>query len=548
MAIGMRRPMCPKRRHAATLIGLAGMLVATATASSVANAQPEAADAVYRHGYVYTVDATDSVREAVAVRGGRIVYVGDDAGVQPYIGPATRVTDLQGRMLMPGLVDGHMHPVSGGAKLTRCNLEYKSLSVAEFQARLQRCLDEHRGDEPDKVLQVANWFRYEMRPKGVAVTRATLDALKTRRPILIDDSFGHTVLANSRALALAGITRATRDPATGRIEHDSTGEPTGILEDDADAAVRALIPEPTAAERAESARTALASLSKQGITSFLDASASPGNIEAFATVARAGDLTARTHLAPVIGPEETPNVQSVAHAVATVVDLAHRYDSGALQPAPALTLRNVKLFLDGVINAPAITGAMLAPYFEDQGTADKPHLAPGTNRGPDVYFPAPILREMLLALARAGIDPHMHTDGDRAVREALDAVQALRRGAGKLDIRPPSRTATSSTRRTSRASLHSMRFRCSRSSGTSRTAIPSKARATLSDRYATPSSNRPVFWRAAGARIAYGSDWPVDPLDEWFALKVGVTRTAAPGAPRSTPAGWGRIRACRARR
>jgi len=137
MAMEMFRQMRPGRRHAVTLICLSGMLLSTASARSVAKAaQPEAADAVYRHGYVYTVDATDSVREAVAVRGGRIVYVGDDSGVQPYIGPATRVTDLQGRMLMPGLVDGHMHPVSGGAKLTRCNLEYKSLTVAEFQARL----------------------------------------------------------------------------------------------------------------------------------------------------------------------------------------------------------------------------------------------------------------------------------------------------------------------------------------------------------------------------------------------------------------------------
>jgi len=532
MAMEMFRQMRPGCRRATTLKCLAGMLLATASASPLANAaQPEAADAVYHHGYLYTVDATDSVREAVAVRGGRIVYVGDDAGVRPFIGPATRVTDLQGRMLMPGLVDGHMHPVSGGAKLDRCNLEYKSLTVADFQARLQRCLDEHPGDEPDKVLQVANWFRYEMRPKGVAVTRTTLDALKTRRPILIDDSFGHTVLANSRALALAGITRATRDPATGRIERDSAGEPTGILEDDADAAVRALIPEPTAAKRVESARTALASLSKQGITSFLDASASPGDIEAFATVARAGELTARAHLAPVIGSDETPNVPSVAQAVGTVIELAHRYDSGTLQPAPALTLRNAKLFLDGVINAPANTGAMLAPYFENQGTVDKPHFAPGTNRGPDVYFPAPILREILLALARAGIDPHMHTDGDRAVREALDAVQALRKAEPGLDIRPALAHCDfvdpqDYPRFAALNAIPVLSFQWDKPAGDS----IEGARDTLGPVRHAIIEPAGVLAKA-GARIAYGSDWPVDPLDEWFALKVGVTRTAAPGAP-----------------
>jgi predicted amidohydrolase YtcJ len=528
MIMDMLRTMCRGRLRTALHFGLAGML--SASAGAVA-AQPESADAVFRHGHVYTVDAQDSVHEALAVRGGRIVYVGDDAGVQPYIGADTRVINLQGRMLMPGLVDGHMHPLSGGAKLTRCNLEYKSLTVAELQARIQRCIDEHRGDEPDKVLQVANWFRYEMRPKGVAVTRATLDALNTHRPILIDDSFGHTVLANSRALALAGITRATRDPATGRIEHDSTGEPTGILEDDADAAVRALIPEPTAAERVTSARTALASLARQGVTSFLDASASPGNIEAFATVAQAGGLTARAHFAPLIAPEETPDPQGVARAVATVTELAHRYDSGALQPTPAMTLRNAKLFLDGVINAPANTGAMLAPYFENQGTAAKPHFAPGANRGPAVYFPAPILRELLLALARAGIDPHMHTDGDRAVREALDGVQALRKAEPGLDIRPALAHCDfvdpqDYPRFAALNAIPVLSFQWDKPGGDS----IEGARDTLGPVRHAIIEPAGVLAKA-GARIAYGSDWPVDPLDEWFALKVGVTRTAAPGAP-----------------
>jgi len=530
MRLGSLRCAHPRQLRAAACTGLAGMLFATAAAGASA-AQPEAADAVYRHGYVYTVDARDSVHEAVAVRGGRIVYVGDDAGIQPYIGPATRVTDLQGRMLMPGLVDGHMHPVSGGAKLTRCNLQYAALTVADFQAKIQRCLDEHRDDEPDAMLLVVNWVLYDMRPKGVAVTRATLDALRTHRPIFVDDSYGHTVLVNSRALSLAGITRATPDPATGRIEHDPTGEPTGILQDAADRAVRALIPKPTAAERLAWAKAALSVLAEQGVSSFLDADSSAATLEAFATLARAGALTARGHFTPLIDRDDTPDLQSVGPAVAAVGELARRYDSGPLKPTPAMTVRNAKLYLDGVITAPTNTGAMLAPYLENQGTADKPHFAPGTNRGPEVYFPAPILREILLALARAGIDPHMHTDGDRAVREALDAVQAMRKAEPGLDIRP--------------ALAHCdfvdpqdyPRF-------AALTAIP-----VLSFQWDKPGSDSIEGTRdtlgparqaivepagvlaAAGARIAYGSDWPVDPLDEWFALKVGVTRTAAPGAP-----------------
>ena len=98
-------------------------------------------DTIYFDGYVYTVDAHDSVQQALAVRDGRIVYVGTDAGAKALAGPSTRVVDLHGRMLMPGLVDGHMHPQQGGIQLLKCNLNYERLTVAQFQARIQACLD-----------------------------------------------------------------------------------------------------------------------------------------------------------------------------------------------------------------------------------------------------------------------------------------------------------------------------------------------------------------------------------------------------------------------
>ena len=505
--------------------------IALAILPLVAAAQPPAADSVYQHGYIYTVDARDSVREAVAIRAGRIAYVGTDAGVRQYIGPATRVTDLQGKMLMPGLVDGHMHPVSGGASLAKCNLDYASLTVAEFQARIQVCLDARRQNEPDAWLEVVNWYRYDMRPKGVATTRATLDALNTHRPILVQDSFGHSALANSRALTLAKVDRATPEPLAGRIAHDASGNPSGLLEDAASDLVSALIPAPTAADQVAAARAALAALGKQGITTFLDAAAGSGHIEAFAALARANELTARAHFAPVIDPADTPDLQSVAPAVAAVSELARHYDSGPLKPAPAITVRNAKLFLDGVITAPANTGALLAPYLENRGTPDKPQFAPGANRGPDVYFPAPILREILLALGKVGIDPHMHTDGDRAVREALDGVQALRRALPGADIRPALAHCDfvdprDYPRFAELRAIPVLSFQWDKPGADS----IEGARDTLGPARHAVIEPAGLLARA-GARIAYGSDWPVDPLDEWFALKVGVTRTAAPGAP-----------------
>ena len=136
-------------------------------------------------------------------------------------------------------------------------------------------------------------------------------------------------------------------------------------------------------------------------------------------------MTARAHFAPPIQPSEGADP---APALARVIALAKRYDEGKLSPAPGITVRNAKLFLDGVIAAPALTGAMREPYFVNSGTAAKPDWGPGPSRGPAVYFPADALATILVELGRAGIDPHLHADGDGAVHAALDAVEALRKG------------------------------------------------------------------------------------------------------------------------
>ncbi len=138
-----------------------------------ASASPGPADTVYRNGFIYTVDAKDSVQQALAIRAGRIVYVGGDAGLAPFVGEHTTAIDLRGRMLMPGLVDGHMHPLMGGAALLKCNLNYEQLRVEQMQAKIQGCLDQTRTKEPDAWLEVVNWFQEGMLPAGSTTTRAT---------------------------------------------------------------------------------------------------------------------------------------------------------------------------------------------------------------------------------------------------------------------------------------------------------------------------------------------------------------------------------------
>jgi predicted amidohydrolase YtcJ len=485
------------------------------------------ADRVYLNGVIFMADAGNSSASALAIRDGRIVYVGSDDALAHYIGPATVKVDLQGRFLMPGLVDGHMHPLEAGATLLKCNLHYASLTVKELQQRVQACIDQTQAEEPDGWLEVVSWFQESMLPAGVKTSRATLDALDTKRPIIVRSSFGHTMLANSRALMLARIAAATTDPVGGKIWRDAAGEPTGLLEDAAQDALEALLPKPTAAQNVDAAAKALDAMKRQGVTSFLDASAEPENVVAFAALRKAGKLTARAHFAPVIEPTE---VNDLTAAVARVVAVRKEYDEGSIAPAPGITVRNAKLFLDGVISAPAFTGAMLEPYRRNAGTADRPQWVPGTSRGPDVYFPADALATVLTALGRAGIDPHMHADGDGAVRAGLDGVAALRKALPAADIRPAIAhdeivAPADFTRYQTLNVIPVLSLQWQKPAGD-----------TLGVKdYFGPERMKILepagFLAQAGARIAFGSDWPVDALDEWFAFKVGVTRTNAPDAP-----------------
>jgi predicted amidohydrolase YtcJ len=486
------------------------------------------ADRVYRNGTVFTADAQNSIVQAVAIRDGRIVYVGSNDGVVRFIGPSTKVTDLKGGFLMPGVVDGHMHPLEAGLKLQKCSLNYEPISVAELQQRVQACLDKTKSQEPGGWLEVVSWFQEGMLPAGVKTSRATLDVLKTSRPIIVRSSFGHTVLANSRALALGNITKATPDPPSGKIWRDADGNPTGLLEDSAFDVYPNLIPKPTREENIIAAKAAQKAIARQGVTSFLDADAPPRDMEAFTAVQAAGELTVRAHFAPQIEIEEA---HDPAGAVAKVVAFQKQYDQGAIKAKPGITVRNAKLYLDGVIAAPALTGAMLEPYRVNAGTPENPRWVPGTSRGPAVYVPRKPLAEILVRLGSAGIDPHMHADGDGAVRAGLDGVEVMRKEIGDVDVRPGIAHAeivspADFARFKALGTMPVLSFQWEKPAGD-----------TIGlTNYFGPERMKILepagLLVAAGARVVFGSDWPVDPLDEWFALKVGVTRTNAPNVAR----------------
>ena len=430
-------------------------------------------------------------------------------------------------MLMPGLVDGHMHPIMGGASLLKCNLQYERFTVPQMRARIQTCLDKTRDREPDGWLEVVNWFQEAMLPAGTVTTHAALDALNTSRPIFVRSSFGHTGLINSRAIQLAGIGKGTQDPPHGHIGRDSAGVPTGILDDAAQRLADHLIPPALPEDNVRAVKAALDAERKQGITSFMDAKATEATLAAFATVERQGGLTARAHFAVLVEPAEGADPQTV---VSRLMKLRQRYDQGPVAVRPAMTVRNMKLFLDGVISAPALTGAMLEPYWLPPDTARNAAWQPSKNRGPAVYFSAPVLKALLIAVSRAGFEAHMHADGDRAVREGLDAVAALRSELPGRDIR----IGIAHDEIVDPADFP--RFKQLNVIPVLSFQWEKRAPDTVDnlEKYLGPVRFKLVepagFLADAGARIAYGSDWPVDPLDEWLALKVGVTRTDVPTA------------------
>ena len=503
---------------------LFALFLLTGAATQAAEAP---ADLVYRNGYVYTVDDADSVHQALAVRGGRIVYVGGDPGAAALVGKRTRVIDLQGRMLMPGLVDGHMHPQSGGSRLLNCSLDYQRLTVPQFQARIRACLERDKNRDPKRWLVVVNWFQQGMQPEGAAVTAATLDALGTSRPILVRSSFGHSVQLNSRGIAVAGIGRDTLDPAGGKIVRDAAGNATGLLEDAAQDLAMGLLPPLSVAENLAASKAALAAMRRQGITSFLDAWTDPETMTAFRTLQKQGKLTARAHFAVLVDLDKgaTPK-----QAVAGLLKQKKQFDQGAIKAAPSMRVRHAKLFMDGVIAAPAFTGAMLEPYLVNKGTAEQPDWQPGENRGPASYFKPDALRATLRELARHRIDPHIHADGDRAVRDSLDAIAVLRAREEGRDTRPALAHAEivappDYPRFAALGVAPVLSFQCGK---------PAPDTVGALKDYLGPARYALVEPQAllldAGARVAYGSDWPVDPLNVWFALKVAVTRTAAPDA------------------
>lgn len=365
------------------------------------------ADLVLRGGAVHTVDPSRPGAQAVAVRDGRIAAVGSDPEIRGLIGPRTRVVELRGRTVLPGFGDSHIHPTHYGLFRQAVYLHELGSKEAYLDA-----IATYARQHPDRPWIIGAGWQMAVFPGGTP-RREDLDRIVRDRPVYIVNRDVHGAWVNSKALELAGIDAATPDPDGGRIERDPDGTPTGTLHEWARNLVERLIPPTTEAEREAGIAIAQRDLHALGITGWIDAWVEPRDEAAYRAVAGRGELTARVVGSLWWRPGE---------GVEQVDELIARRAAG---PVGRFSPTTVKIMVDGVLENG--TGALRESYLDGHGH-------PTGNSGIS-FNPPEVLREAVVRLDAAGFQVHFHAIGDRACREALDAVAAARVANGPTDGR-----------------------------------------------------------------------------------------------------------------
>jgi hypothetical protein len=331
----------------------------------------------------------------------------DDHQLEHWIGPETEVMSLSGRLVLPGFQDAHVHPPTAGLGLMRCNL-HDCDDRASYLETIAAYADQH----PDDAWILGGGWAMDTFPGGTP-TRQDLDRIVPDRPVFLINRDGHGAWVNSRALADANVNAATPDPGDGRIERENDGAPAGTLQEGAMNLVGRVVPVDTVADYERGLRVAQDYLLSLGITAWQDADVTPRTEEAYRSLAGRGELIAR-----VIGAlwwERSAGEEQIE-------ELIERRDRG---PVGRFRPTSVKMMLDGV--AENFTASMLDPYLGPDGTTT-------TNRGIDFIDPE-LLPRFVTRLDAEGFQVHFHAIGDRAVRNALDAVEAARRANGWSDAR-----------------------------------------------------------------------------------------------------------------
>ena len=349
------------------------------------------ADVVFKNGNVYTVNSNQPKAEAVAVKADRIVFVGSNTGAQRYVGKSTRVVDLQGKTVVPGMTDAHQHLPGVGFREMTLNLEGVT-SLEDFLGKVKARVDQAR---PGEWVTGRGWIETFWKPP-VFPTRADLDKVAPNNPLVLTRADGHASVVNSAALRIAAVDKNTRSPFGGEISKDKqTGEPNGMLLDAAQGLVRRHIPATTAADAERAIELGVRRDVELGWTQIQDAGGGYPEIDLYKKLYGEGKIKLRIYKA-VHGPG--PSATRLLAEGPTIGEFDNRF-----------TLRTIKVVSDGALGSRG--AALLAPYSD----------APDTSGFLTVKQED--LGPMLQTALKQGIQVETHAIGDRANRFTLDEYE-----------------------------------------------------------------------------------------------------------------------------
>lgn len=491
-----------KRIAAATLAALLSSAMATPAIAQfqdpISAPAPAPADVIYIGGHIATPTGWKS---ALAIAHGTIVAVGSESEMERHKTPATRIIDLGGKTVLPGLIDMHVHAVDAGLHARECAFPQGSAAPVVIAA-VKACVE---AAAPGAWVTGGQWDASSL--GKVAPHRRLLDAVAPKVPVVLHDISLHSVWVNSAALAAAGITRATPNPAGGVIERDKAGEPTGVLRENAAIALLNKVPPPAEADRVAALRFATQAMLAQGITAYEEALMATANARAYAALSDAGGLA--------------------QHVRACMWDS----DQGLiatrnLYARAELDMGCVKMILDGV-PTDSHTAAMHDPYADAAAFGDAARA-----RGSLIIQPATIA-DHLTRYDAAGLTVKLHAAGDASVGAALDAIGAARKANGLYgphhEIAHANFVAPADF---ARARELGATFEFSPYLWFPSPPVQDLYRTVGAERMARFTPVRDAL--EAGARVVIGSDWPVVPsMSPWVAMETLVTRETPGGSATS---------------
>jgi len=384
-------------RRSTLLAGLA----ATTAAPSVASRGGDA-DLIVTAAAIHTVDPRTSRAQAFAVRGGRFVYVGSREGARAFRGPRTNMLDLGDATVLPGLIDAHLHFTGVGLALHEVDLAH----AATFEEVVRRTVAFAAASRDPWI--VGDGWDQNLWPDKNFPAHDALSAAIPDRPVVLHRVDGHALLANAKAMELAGVVATTPDPAGGRILRDARGAPTGVFVDNARTLVTHAIPPPSHDQLLRASEAALKECHRWGLTAIGD----PGNgqnvIAAYEELARNGRYTLRNHV-------------MLAGSDASLVEAYLARGPRTLDYGGRLSLRAIKLYVDGALGSRG--AALLSPYSDDPNNSGLLRTAQAD------------VQDLCERALRAGFQVCTHAIGDRGNRVVLDAYEAALRTAQVRDHR-----------------------------------------------------------------------------------------------------------------